>query len=121
MITVFYEKYYNDNHRNFKEESFCSYDQFIDWFFGLCDGKYSEDISIPNPDRWAYMEGPRGFNCNCVWTKGFTYWIHMIKDGERIVMSDGLNTNGIKHWNNYIKQMCRDMIKRKEKPTFNFG
>ena len=51
MVTVKYEEYTNDFWRKEKEMTFGGMQQFIDWFFGLCDGRYKDKISIPNPDR----------------------------------------------------------------------
>ena len=122
MVTVKYEEYTNDFWRKEKKKEFGSIQEFIDWFFGLCDGKYKERISIPNPDRkdiWG--DGPSCMEVNCMWTRNRSYWIHEIIEGGRIVFSDGTYTDRQKHWNEEIKQHCRDMMQRKNKPVFNFG
>ena len=121
MIIISYERYVNDCSKTFLNKSFYSLKEFEDWFFGLCRGKYEKDISIPDPDSSYTKNGPGRISVNCVWTEGCDYWVHKIVDCGKIVFSDGKETNGIKHWNDDIKNLCREMIQRQNNPQFVFG
>ena len=120
MIKVAYELYKNDYNRRIAEKTFASLNAFEDWFFGLCKGKYNDDISVPNPDNGIWSEGPSCMEVRCYSTDGVCYWIRMIQIGNGIMYTDGKLTNGMKHWNEDAKEMCRRMLKRKKAPAFNF-
>ena len=123
MITVDYELYTNDYRRRFKKETFYNIQEFVDWIFKNCDGKYEDKISIPNPDTTIFKEDemPYSIDVNRMWTRNDHLWVHQIRVDSTIVFSDGKHTNGLKHWNENMKQMCRDMLKRRSNPQFNFG
>lgn len=122
MITVKYEEYTNDLIRRNMEKSFPSLRSFEDWFFDLCDGKYEDKISIPNPDRTdIWGDGPGRMEVNDMWTRDKCYWVHMISREGKIIFSDGKHTNYQKHWNDEMKEFCRGMLQRKNSPAFNFG
>lgn len=121
MYWVYFEEYTNDYCRKERGKSFYSLKDFQDWFFAKCKGKYEDKISIPNPDSWIWKDGPSAMDVNCMREENKHYWVHMIKNDETIIFSDGHNTNRIKHWNEDTKQLCRKMLERKQKPQFNFG
>lgn len=122
MIHVKYEEYTNDYCRRYMDKRFYSLGEFEDWFFSMCDGKYEDKIFIPNPDRkdiWG--DGPSRMEVNCMWTKNKCFWVHQIEDGVKIVFSDGKHTNGQRHWNEELQNLCRHMLERQKKPRFSFG
>lgn len=119
MIRIKYEEYTNDFTRRFLEKQFAFMEEFENWFFNLCDGEYSRNISIPDPKRCAGV--PYRMEVNCVRTQNKCYWVHQIEWDNKIVFSDGRYTSGQKHWNEWIKQLCERMIARKDNPKFNFG
>ena len=121
MVQVYYDEYTNDYCKRDKDRRFYDLSDFKDWFFGLCKGDYERYISIPNPDSNVWKEGPSCMEVNCMWTDDKIYRIHMIKKDGAIIYSDGRHTNRIKHWNEIVKNMCRDMLARKKNPQFNFG
>jgi len=105
MITVRYEEYTNDFIRRHLDKCFTSLRCFEDWFFELCDGKYEDKISIPNPDRTdIWGNGPSRMEVNDMWTRDKCYLVHMISRDGVIIFSDGKHTN-----------------QQKNAPTFNFG
>lgn len=122
MIIVKYEEYVNDYNRRHKTENFFSLGSFVDWVFNTCRGKYDEDISCPDPDTKIFSanEMPYSIDINNMWSEGKHYWIHQISNEVGIIFSDGTYTSRQKHWNDTTKQMCRDIIARKQKPVFNF-
>lgn len=122
MVFVEYEEYTNDFCRNYMGKRFYSLSEFEDWFFALCDGKYEDKISIPDPDRkdiWG--NGPSRMEVNCRRTQNKCFWVHQIENCGKIVFSDGKHTSGQKHWNEEIQNLCRHMLERKNTPRFNFG
>lgn len=123
MILIDYEEYTNDYCRNFKQKQMMDLGEFADWIFGLCKGKYGDDIHIPDPDSKLLPEYmlPYMVEVQCKRTDGCEYWVHQIKQNGKIIFSDGKHTNGIKHWNDLMKQTCRDMLQRRDNPQFDFG
>lgn len=122
MVTVYYEEYTNDYNRRNKTKDFGSLAQFEDWFFGLCKRSYTEYIGIPDPDTAIFRpsEMPYALSVNAMWDDNCTYWIHMILRNNGIIFSDGKYTDRQKHWNDTTKDMCRQMLARRNNPTFNF-
>ena len=123
MITVDYELYTNDYSRSYRKETFYDLNEFVDWVFQNCDGKYEKDISVPSPEcKWLKEEEmPYSIDVNRMWTRNNHLWIHQIRKDSTIIFSDGTHTNHIRHWNEETKQMCRDMLNRIKNPVFNFG
>ena len=123
MIVVDYELYTNDFCRSVKRETFRSLNDFENWIFENCDGDYKEKISIPDPDSKIFKpdELPYSIDVNRMWTRNNHVWVHQIKKDGLIIFSDGKHTSGIKHWNDEVKQLCRDMLVRKKNPQFAFG
>lgn len=121
MITIKYEEYTNDYIRKYKDHTVPFLQSFEDWFFNLCDGDYSKKISIPDPKHSVCKDGPYRMEVNCVWTQNKCYWVHQIMRDGKIIFSDGKFTSGQKYWNEDMKQLCSEMLKRKAKPVFNFG
>ena len=122
MIRIKYELYTNDYWRNPQTKTFYSLSEFCDWIFECCDGNYKEKIFIPNPDRTdIWYDGPSRIEINRMWTQNNQVWIHQIESDAGIIFSDGKHTDGIKHWNETAKQMCRDLLVRRNKPSFNFA
>lgn len=122
MITVYYEEYKNDYNRKNETKNFFSLSGFEDWFFRLCKGDYKRDISIPDPDSTWFKptELPYRLEVNANRTDGCTYWVHMIRNSNGIIFSDGRHTNRQKHWNDDAKNMCRRMLERRNNPKFDF-
>lgn len=124
-MLVRYEEYTNDYIRSNKTIMFDSISQFKDWIFNLCDGNYKKNIFIPIPERTdIWRDGPSRIEVNCMWTQNKCYWVHQIESGtweRKIYFSDGKFTDGTRHWNEDMKQLCRDLIERRDHPKFNFG
>lgn len=125
MIIAKYEEYTNDYFRKHKTKHFPDLTDFENWFFDLCDGDYKKKISIPKPpdiDKHnIWKDGPSCLDVNCMWTQNKHYWIHQLERDGKIIFSDGKHTNNIKYWNDETKQMCRNMIERRNNPHFDFG
>lgn len=122
MILVDYEEYTNDYCRSYKQKTLGDLTEFANWVFALCKGKYEDRISIPNPDTTIFTadEMPYSIDVNCIWEENKHYWIHQIKRDGKIIFTDGKYTNGIKHWSELMKSMCRNMLNRKANPQFDF-
>lgn len=121
-MTIFYEEYTNDFIRSYKEKTVYSLKEFENWFFGLCKGRYKDKISVPDPDgQFCMKEGPYRMDVNCMWEENRHYWVHRIDSNGKIIFSDGKLTDGMKHWNEDAKQLCREIISRRDHPKFDFG
>ena len=124
MITVDYEIYINDYTRSYKKETFYNLGAFVDWVFQNCDDDYKSHIFVPDPeDKRAEVMNrlPYRIQVSRCRTRGNSLWVHQIRRDNTIIFSDGKHTNNITHWNEEVKQMCRDMLTRIKNPVFNFG
>lgn len=65
--------------------------------------------------------------CNGDWNRiefmdyDYLYYIHMIKQDEKIIFSDGYHTKTLNHCNDDVKQFMEELEYEYEHPKFNFG
>lgn len=129
MITVRYERYWNDYRKYDERQTFYSLEGVADWFFGMCRGSYKDGMYFTNPDKtYPYHKrdcdklDSSSISIHSIATSdGYSYHIDQIEIDGVIVYSDGKFTNGIRHWNETIKQWLRDCRARQSNPQFNFG
>lgn len=125
MIRIYYEEYYNDYHRNDHEKSFYSIEELEEWIFGQMRQDYTDKkrwaMSFPTPKR------VKSINESGPWSIEFkpgyespTFWIHMIKNDQGIIFSDGNMTAKKKHWSKEIQDWLEHCENRRRNPQFNF-
>lgn len=124
MITVSYEKYWCDYHRNHETQSFGSLAELEEWIFGQMKRDYSKDryaMSIPTPAaaERIHSDGPWSIEFRPDHT-GPDFWIHEIRTGEGIIFTDGKLTSGQTHWSKEVKEWLTRMEERRISPKFNF-
>ena len=116
-IVIKYEEYRNDLWRKNHMNWFKDLEQFKDWFFELSDGR-NDLIGIPDPEDCTVFGEPSGgmevsnYRPFCV-----TYWVHEIDIDEQVVFSDGFYTDRRRCWTDEIKQLCKEMLSRKNNPA----
>lgn len=123
MITVKYEKYYNDYRKSYETKNFSSLEELADWLFGLVKGEYKRSMWFVNPNDDHMRDGKLRLDSSCIKSNDgcWIYWVHQIEKDGAIIYSTGTFTNGICHWNEEIKQWLLDCRERMNNPTFNFG
>ena len=124
MITVRYEKYYNDYRNSQEVKQFSSLEEVADWLFGMVKGEYKRSIFFVNPDSDHIMyEGKLHLDSSCIKSHDgtYTYWVEQIEKDGAIIYSCGTFTNRICHWNDEVKQWIRECRTRMNNPQFNFG
>lgn len=123
MITVRYEKYYNDYNTRQDIKNFHSLEEVADWLFGMVQGKYVEHLHFIDPDRDRMVDGNLrlGYSSISSFDGKYTYWVEQIERDSVILYSCGTFTNKICHWDEEIKQWLRDCRNRMSNPQFNFS
>lgn len=126
MITVYYEIYENDYFRNEYTETFSSLDEVADWIFGKMRQDYTQErkwLFFPTPDVIQSIP-----NKEYPWKIEFRpyfespdYWIHMMKDDGKIILSDGTMTGGKKHRSKGFLEWCERCEERRKSPKFDFA
>lgn len=118
MITIKYQKYWNDYNTSYETKTFYTLNEYKAWILDILDGNTDKWYhSIPTPQN--YPDEPRRIEaCS---RDGWSYWTHMIVRDGAIIFSDGEYTDGIKHWNDDVKSFLADLKNKIEHPHFNFG
>ncbi len=122
MYTVYYTEYFDDFMQNNKTKTFSSLEQIKNWLFeyaGYYKGKLK--LIIPDPEDKLRKTGqPDRIESNPLSPSKPIIWVHKIADEKGIHFSDGHLTCGQRHWNEEIKNFCKNMNKEKNNPTYNF-
>ena len=125
MLTVKYERYWNDFFRKNEERSFCHLAELEEWMFGQMKQNYSGDtytMSFPTPEKAKRIGETGPWNIEFKPERGGeTIWIHQIKSERGIVFSDGKYTSGQKHWSAEVKDWLRRCEERRKAPKFDFA
>lgn len=123
MLTVKYERYYNDYNKSYETRSFDGFTELTDWLFGMVKGEYKKNMWFTNPEDDHIFDGKLRLDGSCIksYDGKFTHWIEQIEKDGKIIYSTGTFTNGISYWNDDIRQWLRDCRNRMNNPTFNFG
>lgn len=123
MITVKYEKYYNDYRNTQETKNFSSLEEVADWLFGMVQGEYKRSMRFINPDDDHMVEGKLCLNRSYIESRDgtYVYWVEQIEKDGMIIYSCGTFTNRICHWNEEVKQWLRECRTRRNNPQFIFG
>ncbi len=125
MITVYYEKYWNDFMRKEETVTFYSLESVADWIFNQMRCDYTKNthmMSFPTPEAAKRIgeDGPWGIEFTPE-HGGPMFWIHMMKEGEKIIFTDGKMTAGKKHWSQAVKEWLPSCRERQKAPCFDFA
>lgn len=121
MITVKYERYWNDYLRRFETKSFYSLSELENWMFDSIKRSYKNALRFPTPEAVSYVksDGPWRIEVAPSPTSELI-WIHLIETDGGIIFSDGEMTDKQKHWSKEVKKWLIHCEERKNKPKFNF-
>ena len=121
MLKVYGEHYVNDHNRRNVVYKFTDLAELEEWLFDQPEACYNMRFSVykkgKNP---AYSDLPFSINICLNKNRGVELWIHRIDNEEGIIFSDGVMTNGRKHWSKKVEDWCRHCDERWRKPTFIF-
>ncbi len=128
MITVYYEKYWNDFCRRDETKTFYALEDVADWIFSQMRVDYSD-----KEHGWVYMYFPTEEKSQRIRASGPssiefmpesggpTFWIHkMTENGGKIIFTDGKMTAGQKHWSQEVRAWLVECDKRRKTPRFDF-
>lgn len=123
MLTVKYERYWNDFTRKNGVQRFRDLTALEDWIFRKMEQNYTKDftMSFPTPEiaKRIREDGPWRIEFKPKWD-GETFWIRQIESDQGIIFSDGTFTAGQSHWNEEVKSWLTHCEERRKSPTFNF-
>ena len=123
MITVKYERYWNDYIRKHEEKSFSSLADLEEWIFGKMQQDYAKAMSFPTVEAAAriHNEGPWASEFRPVWGEE-AFWIHQISYSHGgIIFTDGKFTSGQRHWSKEVQSWLDHCKERCSAPKFNFS
>jgi hypothetical protein len=112
MITVKYERYWNDYLRRFETKSFYSLSELENWMFDSIKRSYKNALRFPTSEPCRIEVAPS--------PTSELIWIHLIETDGGIIFSDGEMTDKHKHWSEEVKKWLMHCEERKNKPKFNF-
>lgn len=124
MITIKYERYWNDYRRENGTKSFKGLNELEEWIFGQMQQDYRKNATIifPNP-KWAEQIGENG-----PWAIQFRpvlggdlWYIHQIESSNGIIFSDGTFTARQKFWTKEVQDWLVRCKERQKDPKFNFA
>lgn len=125
MVTVYYEKYWNDYCRKQEVKSFQSLEDVADWIFNSMQRDYTGDsfaISFPTPEKAERIHD------DAPWSIEFTpelggphFWVHKMMEAGKIIFTDGRMTANQKHWSQVVRDWCRSCEERRKAPKFDFA
>lgn len=117
MITIYYEKHWNDLVCQEYSEEFHTLTGLENWIFEMMRQDYKGDSLT--------MHFPQGKEPSkisfCPEYGGPNIWIHLVKEGSSIVFSDGRHTSGIKHASKTVQGWLAHCEERRRDPIFNFA
>lgn len=125
MITVYYEKYWNDFIRKEETITFHSLVSVADWIFNQmrCDyTKHTNMMGFPTPEAAKRIREDGPWEIEFMPESGGpTFWIHMMKEDGKIIFTDGKMTAGQKHWSQAVKGWLTSCRERQKAPRFDFA
>lgn len=123
MIKVKYERYWNDTIRKNEEKTFPDLGALADWIFGQIQQDYADPhaMSFPTPEKFdgTGTDGPGRIQFRPAYGREL-FWIHLIRNDDGIIFSDGTHTSGQKHWNAQVKEWLAACDRRRRNPEFDF-
>lgn len=127
MIRVYYEEYHCDYYRKDHEQDFFDLDDLKKWIFNQMQQDYSDKmrgpyvLSFPTPEKAEKIgaEGPWEIEF-IPKAGGPRYWIHLIKQNERIMFTDGKITAGQRHWSKEVQEWLSQCHAQQFSPQFDF-
>lgn len=123
MITVKYERYWNDYHRKYEEKTFSGLAELEDWIFGQMQQDYKKAMSFPTVEAADRIKasGPWAIEFRPTHT-GESIWIHQIAYASGgIIFTDGKHTSGQKHWSKEVQSWLDRCAERRSAPKFDFA
>ncbi len=107
MINIKYERYYNDSVRKDEEKTFADLGALAGWIFGQMQQDYTDSFTMffPTPENSRGLRdgGPGHISFRPV-RGGKDIRIHLIRNADEIIFSDGRFTAGRKHWSTPVKE-----------------
>lgn len=124
MITVKFERYWNDFHRKDETLSFASLTAFEDWLFDQMQQDYVNNkfcMSFPTLDAAKRINAIPPWDIRVQPKRGEeTFFIHLIRNEQGIIFSDGKLTANKRHWTIEVALWCAHCEQRRSNPTFDF-
>lgn len=124
MITVKYERYWNDFARKNEQRTFRDLEDLENWIFGQMEQDYTKQfvMSFPTPGAAKRIgePGPWRIEFKPKWG-GELFWIKQIESEHGIIFSDGTFTAGQKHWSDSVKTWLCHCEERRKEPKFTFA
>lgn len=125
MVTVYYEKYWNDFCRKQEAKSFRSLEEVADWIFNSMQRDYTGDsvaICFPTPEKAERIHSEAPWSIEFTPERGGPcLWVHKMTEGGKIIFTDGKMTTGQRHWSNEVRNWCQSCEERRKAPKFDFA